>query len=255
MKNEFVMVPRELIERALDEAVSDWWLIDGEWGPCDGGLEGAISRDEGGVIPDLREILAKPADQQGEPVAWRYRHSKPGMSWFFTEKTGADGCLIDGFDYEVQSLYAHADPGEVERLRKELGNTQALLDQANYHKAQRGGAIDALRAQLAALRELKLPEFLKLSDEMRAAHAQLAERDALLRECVANKEGLHYEMDLLAKINTALSARAEPSAPVEIDERAAFDAWTVRKGRVVGYCGWREDFAIWQARAALERKS
>lgn len=46
----------------------------------------------------------------------------------------------------------------------------------------------------------------------------------------------------------------EPSAPAELDERAEFDAWTVRKGRVVGYLGWREDFVIWQARAALELK-
>jgi len=52
----------------------------------------------------------------------------------------------------------------------------------------------------------------------------------------------------------ALCASAEPSVQVELDERAEFDAWTVRKGRVVGYCGWREDFVIWQARAALERK-
>lgn len=41
----------------------------------------------------------------------------------------------------------------------------------------------------------------------------------------------------------------------ERDERAEFEAWTVSKGRVVGYSGWREDFVIWQARAALERKS
>lgn len=44
-----------------------------------------------------------------------------------------------------------------------------------------------------------------------------------------------------------------PPTPVEVDERAEFDAWTVRKGRVVGYSGWREDFEIWQARACITR--
>jgi hypothetical protein len=36
-----------------------------------------------------------------------------------------------------------------------------------------------------------------------------------------------------------------------INERATFDAWTVSRGRVVGYQGWREDFEIWKARARL----
>jgi len=36
-----------------------------------------------------------------------------------------------------------------------------------------------------------------------------------------------------------------------INERATFDAWTVSRGRVVGYQGWREDFEIWKARALL----
>ena len=36
-----------------------------------------------------------------------------------------------------------------------------------------------------------------------------------------------------------------------IDERAAFDAWAVKHGRVVGYNGWRNDFEVWQARALL----
>lgn len=50
--------------------------------------------------------------------------------------------------------------------------------------------------------------------------------------------------------------RADISAPAPVavvDERAEFDAWTVRKGRVIGYHGWREDFVIWQARACLDK--
>jgi len=36
------------------------------------------------------------------------------------------------------------------------------------------------------------------------------------------------------------------------DERAAFDAWAVKHGRVVGYSGWRNDFEVWKARACLD---
>lgn len=45
-----------------------------------------------------------------------------------------------------------------------------------------------------------------------------------------------------------------PPAPVAVvpDERAAFDAWAVKHGRVVGYNGWRNDFEVWQARACLD---
>lgn len=47
---------------------------------------------------------------------------------------------------------------------------------------------------------------------------------------------------------------AAPPAPVAvvIDERAEFDAWAVKHGRVVGYNGWRNDFEVWRARACLD---
>ncbi len=48
------------------------------------------------------------------------------------------------------------------------------------------------------------------------------------------------------------SQPAPVSVSVAIDERAAFDAWAVKHGRVVGYNGWRNDFEVWQARACLE---
>lgn len=48
---------------------------------------------------------------------------------------------------------------------------------------------------------------------------------------------------------------AAPPAPVAvvIDERAEFDAWAVKHGRVIGYNGWRNDFKVWQARACLDK--
>lgn len=156
----------------------------------------------------------QPAEQhQGEPVAWRV-----------TGPSGVMGCYIQkphgwAHGYKIEPLYTHADPGEVERLRKELGNTQALLDQANYHKAQRGETIDALRTQLAEAR--KYIEFVEAESEFRKS--QLAERDALLRK-VREPLDLRAEFDptypentvprndcaeAVKAIDTALSANAE----------------------------------------------
>ncbi|WP_447741623.1 hypothetical protein [Pseudomonas laurentiana] len=112
---------------------------------------------------------------QGEPVAWRYRHAKPGMSWFFTESPDASGCLVDGFEYEVSPLYVRADPGEVERLREGIAkHWKVLCDQ---------------RAEIESLRD-------QLAKVVRSGALTAPEHEALEAECCA------------------LSATAEPSAPV-----------------------------------------
>lgn len=54
---------RPLLERALEEMEADWHRIDEEFGPVEGGLDGAISRGEAGVIPELRALLSQPAEQ------------------------------------------------------------------------------------------------------------------------------------------------------------------------------------------------
>ena len=132
MSNEFVMVPRELLERALAEAISDWERIDAEWGPTTGGLEGAIERGDAGVIPELRDILAKPADQRhGEPVAWIVHWAEDGSFYTFTRDKTRSEKLRNDPEFISTPLYTHADPGEVERLRSELADTrEAYLNQS-----------------------------------------------------------------------------------------------------------------------------
>lgn len=111
---------------------------------------------------------------QGEPVAWRYRHAKPGMSWFFTESPDASGCLVDGFEYEVSPLYVRADLGEVERLREGIAkHWKVVCDQ---------------RAEIESLRD-------QLAKVVRSGALTASEHEALEAECCA------------------LSASAEPSAP------------------------------------------
>lgn len=49
---------RELLVQCFERILEDWRRIDGEWGPTDGGLEGAIARGEETLIPKLRAALA-----------------------------------------------------------------------------------------------------------------------------------------------------------------------------------------------------
>ncbi|MBF8720453.1 hypothetical protein [Pseudomonas guariconensis] len=147
-------------------------------------------------------------------------------------------------------VYAHADPAEVERLRDELEIVK------NNDLKWRG-----LREQEAEIENLR---------------TQLAERDALLREALPAVEyesgrgdaaGTSY-LQLADKIKS-LSASAEPSAPVEIDERADFERHVIlTTGRPIDselkrhpvrhdeyecrtmQTRWND----WQARAALDRK-
>lgn len=164
------------------------------------------------------KLLSKPAEQrQGEPVAC--------ASIYVEQLDGHLVATVRRFDARMLpvgrlvNVYKYpADSGEVERLRAEVEQFKVANAQLSKANVDRRG--------------------------------RLAERDALLRHLYDHNE-LSLGDDQL--ILASLSASAEPSAPVERDERAAFDAWTARQGRVVGYLGWREDFAIWQA--ALDRKS
>lgn len=134
-------------------------------------------------IAKLGPLYSRPV--QGEPVAWRVTGPSGVMGTYTQEPHGwAHG-------YKIEPLYTHADPGEVE--------------QGYSHEV-----VHAMQSKIDALR------------------AQLAERDALLRlarQFVVNGVDLGYIQmpdadtpdpahDLVPKIDAALSASAEPSAPV-----------------------------------------
>ena len=95
--------------------------------------------------------------------------------------------LAEKFPGQSLPLYAHADPGEVEKANK--------------------------------LAEAAADQVVKLLAQLRDANDKLADRDALLRE-LADAPPAAMEFRLQQKVKAALSASAEPSAPVEIDERA-----------------------------------
>ncbi|MFG0401842.1 Lar family restriction alleviation protein [Pseudomonas sp. zjy_11] len=127
-----------------------------------------VAQNEGEEQPGRDKAVelwnARAEQHHGEPVAWRYRHAKPGMSWFFTESPDASGCLVDGFEYEVSPLYVRADPGEVERLRQGIAkHWKVVCDQ---------------RAEIESLRD-------QLIKVVRSGALTAPEHEALEAECCA----------------------------------------------------------------------
>ena len=91
-------------------------------------------------------------------------------------------------DQELKRLefMAEADPAavlallaEIEQLRNSHEQVCTNYNRVSFTSEERGKQIDQLKAENEALRSLKLPHYLKLSDEMRAAgdHAELRARE------------------------------------------------------------------------------
>lgn len=142
-------------------------------------------------------------------------------------------------------------------LKDREGSRQSWFDEAKRLEKE----VEELRAEVKRL-DLMGAQSDYNYDQRRAQFDRvLAERDALLRDIRQSCE-LSKVRD--AQIDALLSTSAEPSVPVERDERADFIAWAERKnlrtrldGVVTTFADQLTDEAWqgWQARAALERKS
>ncbi|WP_430316949.1 hypothetical protein [Pseudomonas sp. p1(2021b)] len=222
-----------------------------------------------GEVERLRDAL-----DECDGERWKLRTERNTLRAQLAELlSDARGC--------VQDLANNADCAANKRLYTRMLDE---IDAAISASAEPGGSqhklamdaacgeIEILRAQLAALRELKLPEFLKLSDEMRAA-GEHAEQRAREDQCysVPVLKAVFFEAAVqqwLDDQEEALSASADPSAPVERDELH------LHLGRMIGQAEYMLELAenssetdedgdgsfdecrehIEQARAALERK-
>lgn len=180
---EFVMVPRELLVRCKQ------FTFD--------------IRSPQKLRDYIDAELAKPAQKhQGEPVGTLLIDE-----YFDNREVGevdvqldAKVCeqLADKFPGQSLPLYTRADPGEVERLR---------------YKAELYDEVWELATGLG---------FMNVTTAISTLRAQLAERDALLLGA-AKQARMWNDIELLKRIVEVTSASAEPSAPVEIDERAEFE--------------------------------
>lgn len=169
-------------------------------------------------------------------------------------------------------------------LLSHLPNRECLVIESDWPEFEPAWASIEARVSGSGATTLTGSRLLELhSSELRAARmeiitlrAQLAERDALLRELLplANRAVKSaWSQGIVIRAESALSASADQSAPVETDERAEFEkAWAGAVNVEVldlhrkqypltadadqpydtpqTQLGWM----MWQARAALERK-
>ncbi|MDM9607525.1 hypothetical protein [Pseudomonas guariconensis] len=133
-----------------------------------------------------------------EPIAWMV-----GTAFWWPKEEAERDSVAMGLP--IVGLGPMTDTSEIERL------VAANTEYARRH-LELQGEVERL-SRKAANADLALAAQTRQVTTLRA---QLAERDALLREVLV---GLWPSTPLAIKINAALSASAEPSAPVEIDER------------------------------------
>ncbi|QZP24181.1 Lar family restriction alleviation protein [Pseudomonas mosselii] len=241
-----------------------------------------VEQDEGEEQPGRDKAVelwnARAEQHQGEPVGYQQRTmtDRPGSQWTpwreccdatrarYSQEVGQFN--QHGIMREIRPVFASAaDPGELERLRAELGEVKGEYDRS-------ANKVAALRAQLAEAHGLLRDLGVEPDDvsDMYSGVAKDAERYRLLRERmhVDDFPPPHPDWSIPSEIeskridelcDTALSASAEPSAPVERDD---FWSWLDSayrdgsEGEAPKFTKYNMEVAYraGQARAALERK-
>lgn len=193
-------------------------------------------------IAKLGSLYTRPA--QGEPVAWRGINELGEVVTEWIDGAPPSGmvdlCGKPASFARIELAFTHADPAEIERLQVEL--TEAKADASRARLRHR---------QLCA----KHAEILAERDTLRA---EIAERDALLRQCgnpvraqISRLEDEAKRSDhpklyrdeverlsVILRQMDALSAGAEPSAPI-------YPKCTVLKGVPVRYSTSTAPVEIW----------
>lgn len=240
---------------ALAESIADVeaWLAD----DSDPGSISITQRESIDlVLYELKRLRLPSIEQhQGEPVGYRWNNL--GMGWRYGETLPA---IIIG---TWQELYTHPDAGEVERLRilaaDLAGGEVADLEETRQANAQLTGElqsaeqeVERLRAELESVKSSR-DAFAQNAIDLRA---QLAERDALLRDInKRHSSGVDFDLpaDLAARVAAVCATSAEPSAPVERDDLTSMvDAAMVEMAGIHPPLKRSECERL--IRAALERK-
>lgn len=252
-----------------------------------------VAQDEGEEQPGRDKAVelwnARAEQHQGEPVA--YLCKAEGAKWLQYGSRVGDPWKPG--EVQVTPLYTHAGPGEVERLRDELEivkNNDLKWRGLREQEAE----IENLRTQVAErdalLREVEptwrsgtLSDVTGLCIRIDAALSASAEPSApkyprveIVRAhkhtCASCKEGEGFGPCDCGAIVDGVAVKVEPSAPVERDERVAFEAaWSARIERLrirergnefyrvqpndlYRWNNVQDAWELWQARAALERQ-
>lgn len=219
-KNDMVMVSRELAEAILGNA-----------------SQGYFSKDHG----DALRAALKAQQHQGVPVAWRTKFTG---EWTYAEKPHpfdepglhlSESALLDHWE----PVYAHADPGEVERLR-------AQLDERDHQLGLIGTCLGEILVSAKHIRAgagLTGPQLLQFGEELRDCLSASAEPSATDSEaisesspkwqpCTENYRNTEYPQQRIQDMTENLSYKeSEPSAPVW--DGKSWDVIYQREGKTV----------------------
>lgn len=258
--DEYVIVPRELTPEMREAFHDSYEAYEDGRGECPDSQWRAMLR-----------VAPKPAEpHQGEQVAWLTKCKQSGLVEQAepNEKASNPEHWTDAFpvydspksarsQFDYDRGFA-AGTAECETLRAKLAERDKLIDEV----------LKAFRLNSDGNGSCHNPglSFIQPWAERVAALSASAEPSASTeREAWALQEEKRLGIERLP---------VEPCAPVEIDERAAFEAWAKEQGLSVSrtpqalcfYNGMRRatgdyidlsslcSYAAWQARAALERK-
>lgn len=220
-------------------------------------------QQQGHALNEIRELLQGGSCAQKNNLEDRLGHSR-------SANITVNGRTGDGRN--------DADSGVIVALRAQLAECEAMAAMIFEREwAEHVGTGQVFSKVEAA--------FTQLHNELHEAGEKLAERDALLdrlrNHMIAKGVLGEFGPELFQILNieaperaarAALSASAEPSAPVEIDERQEFEsAWSARIERLrirergnefyrvqpndlYRWNNVQDAWELWQARAALERK-
>lgn len=209
-KNEMVSAPK-LTPEGIVKSIRALLDLDARGSLAPHGI-GGLARD---LFTKCAEVLSRPADQhQGEPVALPERESVSGRLPGH-EAIGWNACIDE--IAKLGPLYAHADPGEVERLRTE---NERLL--AGFYQQVTDADLKEI-ADFISDGDLPTKSFFMRPDaanlanvtmhmvrEVQAARAKLAERDALFARILGKRDACAASF-WFDEIQALLSASAEPS--------------------------------------------
>lgn len=203
MNNEFVMVPRDLAGRVRVACESMNWGLADEMEKIlaqpTANRQACTHGDDDAACMDCLKAWGqwpfheKAAQRQGEPVAPIIRAAYEVLIGCVSSPSIAahlDVPTVERIAKRLNDLlpgYAHADPGEVERLLERIRELEA--DEPEWSAMQQ-----------------------KLGDENETLRAQLAERNALLSEALCHATRLEpMSVSCFNRIDAALAASAEPA--------------------------------------------